>query len=132
MMYLFERLSARPLGHDGRPEAFDEAATIMAQIQRIAATSRCVDADVAAVPWGLSSVGEIDSNATVELKRYARQLGQAIARYEPRLKGVRVTVEAERTDDMAAGHPNPPYRLVVNAIFPGESQARSLYLAAPG
>jgi predicted component of type VI protein secretion system len=132
MMYLFERLGMRPPGHDGRPETFDETAAIMAQIQRIAATSRCVDADVAAVPWGLPSVTGIGSNATVELERYAQRLGRAIARYEPRLKGVRVTVEAERTDDMAAGYPNPPCRLVVNAIFPGESQARSLCLVAPG
>lgn len=131
MMYLFERLSMRPQGSDGRPEAFDEVAAVMAQIQRIAATSRHVDADAAAVPWGMPSVVEIGSNATVALERYAQRIAQAIARYEPRLKRVCVTVEAERVD-AAAGYPNPPYRLVVNAIFPGESQARSLYLAAPG
>lgn len=130
-MYLFERLSLRPQGSDGRPEAFDEAAAIMAQIQRIVAMSRHVDTDAAAVPWGMPSVVEIGSNATAALERYAQRIAQAIARYEPRLMRVRVTVEAERAGD-AAGYPNPPYRLVVSAIFPGESQARSLYLAVPG
>ena len=130
MAYLFERLSVQPIGKDGRPEAFDEAAAIMAQLQRIVATSRHADDRVAAVPWGLHSVVEIGTHASVALECYAQQLREAIARHEPRLKNVLVTLEPENSESNQDGKANP-YRLVVSAIFPGETQARNVRVAAP-
>ncbi|HWU85242.1 MAG TPA: hypothetical protein VN028_07885 [Rhodocyclaceae bacterium] len=35
MPFLLERLAARPLGGDGKREAFDESAAIQAQLQRL-------------------------------------------------------------------------------------------------
>lgn len=128
--YLFERLSVRPVGNDGRQEAFDETAAIMAQLQRIVATSRHADDNVAAVQWGLRSVVEIGTHASVALERYARQLAEAIARHEPRLKSVHVAVEPEPAENLPESSLSP-YRLVVSAVFPGETQARNVRVALP-
>ncbi len=124
MLYLFERLSVRPHAGDGRPEAFDEAAAVLAQVQRIAAAGRRIGESVATVPWGLPAVTTIGESATVQLQDYARALAEAISRYEPRLRGVRVEVEAR---DDALG----PYGLSISGCLPGDEQARTLRIAAP-
>lgn len=124
MLYLFERLSVLPRGADGKAEPFDEAAAVMAQIQRIASTGRHAGQAIAVVPWGMQAVTTIGASATVQLEAYARTLGDAIARHEPRLNSVRVSVE--RRDD-ALG----PYGLLINATFPDEEQPRNVRVAAP-
>jgi predicted component of type VI protein secretion system len=124
MLYLFERISVRPRGSDGKPEAFDEAAAAAAQVQRIASTWRNAGATVAVVPWGMQAVTTLGASATVQLEAYAQKLGEAIARHEPRLKSVRVSVEPR--DDALS-----PYGLVINASFPGEEQPRNVRVAAP-
>lgn len=124
MLFLFERLSVLPRGLDGRPEPFDESAAIMAQIQRIASTRRHAGDAVVGVPWGMRSVVTMGSDATVQLEAYAKRLADAIKRYEPRLRSVRVTVE--QGED-----PLRPHSLLVNAILPNESQPRNLRVAAP-
>ena len=124
MLFLFERLSVLPRGLDGRTEPFDEAAAVMAQIQRIASTGRHAVDGIAAVPWGMRSVTTMGVGATVQIEAYAKTLGEAIERHEPRLTSVRVTVE--RGDD-----PLTPYGLLVNAILPDESQPRNVRVAAP-
>ena len=124
MLFLFERLSVLPRGLDGRTEPFDEAAAVMAQIQRIASTGRHAGDGIAAVPWGMRSVTTMGVGATVQIEAYAKTLGEAIERHEPRLTSVRVTVE--RGDD-----PLTPYGLLVNAILPDESQPRNVRVAAP-
>lgn len=124
MLYLFERLSVRPRGGDGKSEAFDETAAVLAQIQRIAATGRRIGDSVATVPWGLPAVTTIGESATVQLQDYARGLAAAIARYEPRLKSVRVLVEP-REDALG------PYGLLVSACFPGDERPRNVRIAAP-
>lgn len=123
-MFLFERLSVLPRGLDGSPEPFDEAAAIMAQIQRIASTGKHGGDAIAGVPWGMRSVVTMGSNATVQIEAYAKRLADAIRRHEPRLRSVRVTVE--RGED-----PLRPYGLLVNAILPNESQPRNLRVAVP-
>lgn len=124
MQFLFERLSVLPRGLDGRVEPFDEVAAVTAQIQRIASTSRQVGDAIAAVPWGMRSVVTMGSNATVQIEAYAKMLGDAIARYEPRLSSVSVSVE--RGED-----PLSPYGLLVNAVFPDEARPRNVRIAAP-
>lgn len=124
MQFLFERLSVLPRGLDGRVEPFDEVAAVTAQIQRIASTSRQVGDAVAGVPWGMRSVVTMGSNATVQIEAYAKMLGDAIVRYEPRLTSVNVSVE--RGED-----PLSPYALLVNAVFPDEAQPRNVRVAAP-
>lgn len=124
MLYLFERISACPCGSDGKVEGFDEAAAVLAQIQRIASTRRQVGGVIAAVPWGMQATTTIGESASVQLESYARALGEAIARYEPRLASVRVSVEPR--DDALS-----PYGLLINARFPGEEQPRNVRVAAP-
>lgn len=124
MQFLFERLSVLPRGLDGRVEPFDEVAAVAAQIQRIASTSRQAGDATAAVPWGMRSVATMGSHATFQIDAYAKMLGEAIARYEPRLRSVRVSVE--RGED-----PLSPYGLLVNAVFPDEAQPRNVRIAAP-
>lgn len=124
MQFLFERLSVLPRGLDGRVEPFDEVAAVTAQIQRIASTSRQGGDAIAAVPWGMRSVVTMGSNATVQIEAYAKMLGDAIARYEPRLSSVSVSVE--RGED-----PLSPYGLLVNAVFPDEARPRNVRIAAP-
>lgn len=124
MQFLFERLSVPPRSLDGRVEPFDEVAAVTAQIQRIACTSRHVGDTIAAVPWGMRSVVTMGSNATVRIEAYAKMLGDAIVRCEPRLRSVSVSVE--RGED-----PLSPYGLLVNAIFPDEAQPRNVRVAAP-
>jgi predicted component of type VI protein secretion system len=124
MQYLFERLSVLPRNLDGKVEPFDQAAAIVAQIQRIASTSRCVGDAVGVVPWGMRAVPTIGANATLQIEAYAKTLSDAIARYEPRVKSVCVSIE--RNDD-----PLSPYGLMVSAIFPDENQPRNVRVAAP-
>ncbi len=124
MQFLFERLSVLPRGLDGRTEPFDEVAAVTAQIQRIASTSRQVGEAVAGVPWGMRSVVTMGSDATLQIEAYAKMLGDAIVRYEPRLTSVKVSVE--RGED-----PLSPYGLLVNAVFPDEAQPRNVRVAAP-
>lgn len=124
MQFLFERLSVLPRGLDGRTEPFDEVAAVTAQIQRIASTSRQVGDAVAGVPWGMRSVVTMGSDATLQIEAYAKMLGDAIVRYEPRLTSVKVSVE--RGED-----PLSPYGLLVNAVFPDEAQPRNVRVAAP-
>lgn len=124
MQFLFERLSVLPRGLDGHAEPFDEVAAVTAQIQRIASTSRNTGDAIAGVPWGMRSVVTMGSNATVQIEAYAKMLGDAIVRYEPRLTSVNVSVE--RGED-----PLSPYGLLVNAVFPDEAQPRNVRVAAP-
>lgn len=124
MPFLLERLSTRPLGLDRRPEAFDEEAAILAQIQRIMSTWRHLGERIARVPWGIQAVVDIGRGDTVQLAHHAAMLAQAIARYEPRLRHVRVKVEAN--DD-----PQSLHTLVLTAVFPGEDQPRTLRVAVP-
>ena len=124
MQFLFERLSVLPRGPDGKSEPFDEVAAVVAQIQRIASTTRSVGDGVGVVPWGMRAVPTLGSNATLQIEAYAKALGEAIARYEPRLTSVRVSVE--RRDD-----PLSPYGLLVNAVFPDEDQPRNVRVAVP-
>ncbi|HEX5127948.1 MAG TPA: GPW/gp25 family protein [Rhodocyclaceae bacterium] len=123
MLYLLERLSVRPRGADGKAEAFDEEAAIVAQIQRIVATWRRNDESIAAVPWGMQSVVEIGQRAKGQLELYAERLRNAIVRYEPRLRGVHVSVEssAEAVD---------VYYVLISGSFPGEDQPRSIRVQA--
>ncbi|WP_168734347.1 GPW/gp25 family protein [Pseudothauera nasutitermitis] len=127
-MFLFERLSVRPPGPDGRPEPFDEEAAILAQVQRILATARHAGDTAAVVPWGVCSPVDIGQAASVRLEALAQELAGAIARHEPRLRQVRVTVEAQA---QRGASPDNPFCLVVNACFPGDGPARSVRLAAP-
>jgi predicted component of type VI protein secretion system len=76
------------------------------------------------VPWGMRSVTTMGVDATVQIEAYAKTLGEAIARHEPRLTSVRVTVE--RGED-----PLSPCGLLVNAILPDEVQPRNVRVAAP-
>lgn len=124
MMYLFERISVLPRGADGKEEPFDEAAAVMAQIQRIASTWRHAGQAIAAVPWGMQAVTTIGASATVQLEAYARTLGEAIERHEPRLSSVHVTVE--RRDDALS-----PCGVLINATFPDEDQPRNVRVPAP-
>ena len=124
MQFLFERLSVVPKRVDGKAEPFDEVAAVAAQIQRIASTARSVGRVVGVVPWGMRSVPTIGASATVQIAAYAKTLGEAIERYEPRLKSVRVSVE-RREDSLS------PYGLLVSAIFPDEDQPRNVRVAAP-
>ena len=124
MMYLFERISAPPRGADGKQEPFDEAAAVMAQIQRIASTGRQAGQGIAAVPWGMQAVTTMGANATIQLEAYARTLGEAIERHEPRLSSVHVTVE--RREDALS-----PYGLLISATFPDEDQPRNVRVPAP-
>ena len=124
MLYLFERISVRARGSDGKAEAFDEADAIVAQIRRIASTGRHAGAAIPAVPWGMQSVTTIGEKATSQLEGYAQKLQAAIVLHEPRLDAVRVSVE--RRDDALS-----PYGLVINASFPGEEQPRNVRVAAP-
>jgi predicted component of type VI protein secretion system len=124
MQFLFERLSVLPRSLDGKAEPFDEVAAVVAQIQRIASTMRSVGDGVGVVPWGMRAVPTIGANATLQIEAQAKALGDAIARYEPRLTSVRVSVE--RRDD-----PLNPYGLLVSAVFPDEDQPRNVRVAAP-
>lgn len=124
MQFLFERLNAFPRNLDGKAEPFDPAVAIVAQIQRIASTARNVGDWVGVVPWGMRAVPTIGASATLQLEAYAKTLGEAIARYEPRIRSVRVSVE--RNDD-----PLSPYGLLVSAVFPDEDQPRNVRVAAP-
>ncbi len=124
MLFLFERLSVNPRRADGSREPLNPAIAAMAQVQRIAATSRRIDDAVAQVPWGMPATTTIGAQATVQLEAFAEQLGRAIARYEPRLRSVKVDVE--RCTD-----PLGPYRLLVTAVFPGEEQPRDVRVPAP-
>lgn len=122
--FLFERLSVLPRNLDGVAEPFDQVAAIVAQIQRIASTARSVGDSVGVVPWGMRAVPTIGASATLQIEAYAKTLGDAIARYEPRIKSVRVSVE--RNED-----PLSPYGLLVSAVFPDENQPRNVRVAAP-
>jgi hypothetical protein len=124
MQFLFERLSVLPRSLDGKAEPFDEISAAIAQIQRIASTARSVGDGVGVVPWGMRAVPTIGASATLQIEAYAKTLGDAIARYEPRLTSVQVSVE--RNDD-----PLSPYGLLVSAIFPDEDQPRNVRVAAP-
>lgn len=124
MQFLFERLSAFPRNLDGKAEPFDQAAAIVAQIQRIASTARSVGDSAGVVPWGMRAVPTMGASATLQFEAYARTLGEAIARYEPRIRSVRVSVE--RNED-----PLSPYGLLVSAMFPDENQPRNVRVAAP-
>jgi predicted component of type VI protein secretion system len=124
MPFLLERLSVCPPGADRQPEAFDETAAILAQIQRILAVRRHAGGFVAAVPWGLPSVVETGIGANVQLERYAEELSRAIAHHEPRLREVRVKVEP--CDDPLTSH-----RLSISAVFPNEGQPRDVRVATP-
>jgi predicted component of type VI protein secretion system len=124
MLFLFERLSVLPRGIDGKAEPFDEEAAVMAQIQRIASTGRLAGDAIPAVPWGMRSATTIGANATLQLDAYAKTLGEAIERHEPRLSSVQVSVE-HRDDALS------PYGLVVSATFPDEEQPRNVRVAAP-
>ena len=124
MQFLFERLSVLPRNLDGRSESFDQVAAVIAQIQRIASTARSVGDSVGVVPWGMRSVPTLGASATLQIEAYAKTLGDAIERYEPRLRSVRISVE--RSED-----PLSPYGLLVSAIFPNEDQPRNVRVAAP-
>lgn len=124
MQFLFERLSVLPRSLDGKAEPFDEVAAAVAQIQRIASTARSVGHSVGVVPWGMRAVPTLGASATLQIEAYAKTLGDAIERYEPRLRSVRISVE--RSED-----PLSPYGLLVSAIFPNEDQPRNVRVAAP-
>lgn len=124
MLYLFERLSVLPRGLDGKTEPFDEVAAVMAQIQRIASTSRHSGEGIPVVPWGMRPVTTIGAHATVQLDAYAKTLREAIVRHEPRLTSVQVSVEQRE-------HALSPYGLVVSATFPNEQRPRNVRVAAP-
>lgn len=124
MPFLLERLCARPEGLDRKPEAFDETAAILAQLQRIFSTWRRNGEFVPAVPWGMQSVVELGAGALTSLDHYAGKVAEAVARYEPRLRAVQVKVEP-RSDSLG------PQGLVISAVFPGEEQPRNVRVAAP-
>ncbi len=124
MQFLFERLSVLPRDLDGKSESFDEVTAVIAQIQRIASTARSIGDGIAVVPWGMRAVPTLGASATIQIGAYAKTLGEAIARYEPRLTSVQVSVE--HNDD-----PLSPYGLQVSAIFPDEDQPRNVRVAAP-
>jgi hypothetical protein len=124
MLFILERLSVTPRSPDGSREPLDPIVAAMAQVQRIAATSRRVDDTVAQVPWGMSATTTIGAHASLRIEAYADELRRAIARYEPRLQSLMVDVE--RTAD-----PLSPSRLLVTAVFPGEEQPRGLRVPAP-
>jgi predicted component of type VI protein secretion system len=91
MPFLLERLASRPIGLDGREEAFDETAAIQAQVQRIFYTRNRQDGG-AILSWGLTHPVDIGRSNTLSLERYAEQARRAIVANEPRLKDVRVMV----------------------------------------
>lgn len=125
MLYLLERLSVpQPRANGARGDALSPADAAVAQVQRIVATSRRLEDEVAQVPWGMPGATEIGAHDKVRLEAYADALGKAIARHEPRLASVKI--EVVRTDD-----PLGPYRLQLTALFPGEEQPRNLCVPAP-
>jgi len=124
MLFLLERLSVQPPRPDGTREPLDPADAAVAQVQRIAATSRRLDDSVAQVPWGLPAATEIGAHATNQLEVFAQAMRKAIARYEPRLHSVDIVVE--RTVD-----PLSPYQLRITAVFPGDVEPRDVRMPAP-
>lgn len=111
MPYLFERLAAPVRTADGRVEPFDEQAAVAAQIQRIVASRNVpLGAAEAVVPWGLPNAVELGHHSETELSQFAEQARRLIARHEPRLVNVRVSIEAQ--DDVLN-----PYRLIVSGLL---------------
>lgn len=101
MPFLFERLASRPIGLDGREEAFDETAAIQAQVQRIFYTRNRKDGG-AILSWGLIHPVDIGNSDVLSLERYAEQARRAIVAHEPRLKDVRVALVAQPDASSAA------------------------------
>src|SRR5262245_24450033 len=91
MPFLLEHLASRPVGLDGREEAFDETAAIQAQVQRIFYTRNRQDGS-AIISWGLTHPIDVGRSEAPSLDRYAEQARRAIIAHEPRLKDVAVTV----------------------------------------
>lgn len=124
MLFLLERLSVPPQRAGGVRDMPSPADAAVAQVQRIVASARRLDDDVAQVPWGMPTATEIGAYANVRLDAYADALGKAIAKHEPRMRSVRVEV-------VRTGDPLEPYRLQVTAMLPGEDQPRNLSVPAP-
>ncbi|MDB5815855.1 MAG: hypothetical protein JWM03_1472 [Rhodocyclales bacterium] len=110
MPFLFERLAPVRTA-DGRVEAFDEPAAVAAQVQRIVATRTVLQgASEAVVPWGLPNAVELGHHSETALTQYAEQARRLIARHEPRLTELRVSVEPQQ--DVLN-----PYLLVVSGTL---------------
>ena len=117
MPFLLERLAMRPDPIDGRTEAFDEIAAIQAQVQRLFASRSLQNVGASALlEWGLPNVVEMGAADMPSLCRYAEQARRAIAKHEPRLENVRVTVEPQE-------NVLTPFRLQVTAVLSSSQDA---------
>lgn len=116
MQYLFERLDAAP---------FDLQAAVQAQLERIVSARA---ADSAGAPaFGMPSVVELGAGDRTALAGYAARLARMVRRYEPRLRGASVTLEAGDGGLM-------PYALVISGTLAdsGEAQRYRFALHARG
>ena len=123
MPYLLERLSC-PSDGDGHAN-FDLRAAVQDQIQRVVSTH------VWPGPCGLELMGiglpqltGFGYRAEGELTRYARQIREQIVRHEPRLQGVRVSLQNR------AGS-TQPYQVQVTGWLANEPVAETFAFDVP-
>lgn len=109
MRFLFERLDPAP---------FDLQAAVRSQVECIVA-ARSYGGDAFAREFGMPSVVELGAADRPALAAYAARLAQMVARYEPRLRDARVTVEGGASAAM-------PYVLVITGIL-GEDDERQRF-----
>ncbi|HSC79333.1 MAG TPA: type VI secretion system baseplate subunit TssE [Chitinolyticbacter sp.] len=125
MRFLFERLAGEPTLPGGVPEAFDLAAAVAAQIQRLVATRAWAAGEgESLLECGLPDAVEIGMHNKVELERYCGRLARLIARHEPRLAGVDVDVVPVKGQ-------SSPWQLVVSARLVDSGQAHLFHFNLP-
>lgn len=125
MQFLMERLINRTDPTKGLAPPFDLAEAVAAQIQRIAqcrpdVAGRGIRIDDFGTPSIVeASIGQHDLDA------WAARLAQAIARYEPRLREVRL-------EWLATGRALSPQTLVVHGCLDGGAEPRMFRFEMPG
>lgn len=126
MRFLFERLATATVTSTPPGVAADShlEAAVAAQIQRVVATRpRVVDDDSDLLGFGMLNVVDVSANGEDGLRRYAVRLARMIARYEPRLAQVEVTLVPDR-------NPLMPNRLCVSGRLRDGAQPFTVVLDA--
>lgn len=107
MQFLMERLVNRTDPGMGQSPPFDLAAAVAAQIQRIVECRPFAGGrDMHVCDFGMPTIVDFGIGMH-DHERYGTRLAEAIARYEPRLRAVRL-------EWISRGHALRPYALVVH------------------
>lgn len=125
MQFLLEKLASAGAGLPREEAAADAKAAIAAQIQRIVSCRPWDSGEGGALlDFGMPSPVDVAYHGGESLDLYAARLARLIARHEPRLLNVSVSVEADAGPNAAS-----PWRLVVSGVLGDGAEEPSFQFA---